>query len=561
MGWYDLVLSATCLGATVVFSAGMARAAGNCSVAPLVLPVKNVTFPDGIAENRGIEIILGNQVQGLRMSTTINNTRVRNALDCVSDDVETKLACEGSSGSVYSTTDGTFDRVYDLDEWNVTVVDPQPSDGTTVLQGYDTANLTDAAVTIPQFPFEVWGNYNALNKSALALGPHSSFLERLIGHSLAPSKFFGLYYGSRSELYPQDGELVIGGFNAARRNIPDSGSRAEFSMWGAAAPVNCPLQVLLADVVLTNDSGNHSLFGDPDARVSACVDTVQNAFTFTPAMFARWHNLTGWVASDGSVYGPQSYPLAREPRMGTLTVRLANGYESVIPHHELVTNERNSSAQGRYVVSNSSRVMAAVQAGEGDLGDDIPLLGGVFLSQNYLEVDHEAGRFWLSPAVTAVNIQSRITSVCNSTDSGSSGNSTVQEAPRSRNNATLGLQIGLPLAFAVVMLAVLAFWLFKRHNRPPRTEYETANRGYGPSQPETGIFRHVSLLFDRRDGRRPSERSELQGEGRKLSEADGTEIRKRDAQFRVDPAVDVSPLTSPQLAATREKVHEVHEMA
>ena len=57
------------------------------------------------------------------MSTTLNNTRVRNILDCPSSSNDSGLiGCEGASGSVYSTTAGTFQEVYNLKDWNVTSV-------------------------------------------------------------------------------------------------------------------------------------------------------------------------------------------------------------------------------------------------------------------------------------------------------------------------------------------------------------------------------------------------------------------------------------------------------
>ena len=74
--------------------------------------------------NRGIRVILGDdhQTQGLRISTILNNTRVKNVLDCPSTStsgISGLIACEGSSGSVYSTTAGSFKVVHNLEDWNV----------------------------------------------------------------------------------------------------------------------------------------------------------------------------------------------------------------------------------------------------------------------------------------------------------------------------------------------------------------------------------------------------------------------------------------------------------
>ena len=63
-------------------------------------------------------MLLGNkQIQGLRISSILNNTRVRNKLDC--PDERNIIACEGQAGSVYSTTEGSFEIVHSQRDWDV----------------------------------------------------------------------------------------------------------------------------------------------------------------------------------------------------------------------------------------------------------------------------------------------------------------------------------------------------------------------------------------------------------------------------------------------------------
>lgn len=133
------VLSASILLATLFPSAGRAT---DCSIRPLILPIRvkclrvfgsrdtrangrvpqNVTFPDGVGANRGIALVLSGQVQGMRMSTIVNNTRLRNILDCTTGTNATVngiVGCEGASGSVYDTRKGSFRQVFNLKDWNV----------------------------------------------------------------------------------------------------------------------------------------------------------------------------------------------------------------------------------------------------------------------------------------------------------------------------------------------------------------------------------------------------------------------------------------------------------
>ncbi|KAH6885772.1 hypothetical protein B0T10DRAFT_550304 [Thelonectria olida] len=439
--------------------------ANNCSVEPLVLPLRNVTFPNGIGANRGIKLLLGDQTEGLRISTILNNTRVRNILDCPSDNVTDLIACQGASGSIYSTTDGSFKAVSDESDWDVEVIDPQPNDGsTTVVHGYDIANFSDVGAVIDDYPVEVWANQESVNLSALALGPASSTLERVVKHNLAPSCSWSLDYGSTSELHPRDGELIIGGVNEARFS---KSKKMEFDMWGAGTSVNCPLQVLVADVILTNEDGDHSLFPDADSKISACIDTIQNSFTLTESMFEKFQKIGKHVDSDGLDFGPSVFPLDSESLLGSLKIRLSNGYESVIPHYELVNHQRGTDSQGKYAVLNSSRIAATVSYGQSDLGNDVPILGGVFLSQNYLQVDYETKKFWLSPQVANGTGTDKITATCtkdNSSSTSDASDSNPDDSDSSSSN--LGVKIGVPVGVAAVAaLGILGFFLWWRRRR------------------------------------------------------------------------------------------------
>jgi hypothetical protein len=176
-------------------------------------------------------------------------------------------------------------------------------------------------------------------------------------------------------------------------------------------------------------------------------------------MYEQWAQLTNHIVFDGSNYTDQTYPADREPLIGTLTVKLDNGYTSVIPHYELLSYERGTDSQGKYTVLNASRVMSAVESGEGDLGVNVPLLGGVFLSQNYLRIDYGQGKFWLAKAITTSSTPSNIKTTCEPV---SSGPASTDDSSSSAGNADIGLKVGLPVAFVVAALVIFAWWLFKR---------------------------------------------------------------------------------------------------
>lgn len=344
-------------------------------------------------------------------------------------------------------------------------MDAQPNDGaTTVVHGYDIANFTDGAAVIPDYPLEVWANRESVNLSALALGPKSSTLERLVDNNLAPSSIFGLDYGSTSELYPRDGQLVIGGVNEARF---DDNKTGEFDMWGADAPANCPLQVLISDFILTNEDGDHSLLPDEYSKLSACIDTIQNSFTLTDSMFAKFQEIGQHIDSDGKDFWPTTFPADRAPLMGSLTIRLSNGYTSVIPHYELINHQRGTDDQGKFAVTNNTRIAASVASGQSDLGANVPILGGVFLSQNYLKVDYETKKFWLSPQVANGTRTDKIATVCTQTDDADSEKTpAATQTPEPSSGTGMGVKVGVPVGVAsVAAIGILAFLMWRRRRK------------------------------------------------------------------------------------------------
>ncbi len=458
-------------------------AAFNCNTPPLALPLKNNTLADGTAVNFGVHVQLGGQPQGFRITFTRSNSRIRNRKDCNLQGNDTNVSsCWGASGGVYNV-DETFQQASD-GTWNVTVLDPPPQ-GATMLQGYDVAVFA-GGVRIPGFPFEVWSKRDVLNKSSLGLGPNSSVLRGFAAADTVPSTAMGLFYGSRSQNHGVNGELIIGGYDSARLKGPFT----NFTIGANHLNFPCPLQVQLRDVRLNNVNGSHSLFADSGATVPACIDPLQNGFTFTKSMLDIFTSLTKFPdgSASSSSYGSNNiiYPSANEPLIGNLTLTLSNGYQTVIPHHELISQERGSDAEGKYGVVNSSMISPAINNGSVDFGDQVPVLGGVFLSINYLLVDYEQSRFSLAPAVTGpMDPQSRkIITVC-------SKHTTPASPGKQRTN--IGAIAGGVVA-GVGLLALCTAILFWRRRR--RTIPRHQSRRTSPEQKTSEIYRNESTNLE-----------------------------------------------------------------
>ncbi|KAF2466662.1 uncharacterized protein BDR25DRAFT_345503 [Lindgomyces ingoldianus] len=439
---------------SVVLIALISLVGAHCATAPLALSIENVTLSDGVAKNRGIHVDLGGQPEGFRISFAINNTRVRNAQDCqVLGNATLRSKCLGSSGGVYDVQLHTFNT---SGSFNVSHIDTPPKNAV-ILQGADEAVMGN--ITIPRFPFEVWHDPDSLNKSGIAFGPDSSVLAKLVDYGFAPSKFFGLFFGSRSQNQPQDGQVIVGGYNVARIRGPFT----NFSMTPLGLDTPCPLQVQIKDVVLNNSQGSYSLMPDIRSTVAACIDPLQNQFTFTQAMYALWKNYTRH--NDSADYTDQTYPPESEAPVliDNLTVTLSNGYTVVVPKYELLSLERGANDVGEYAIV-SQKVMAAVGKGPTDFGRDIPILGGTFLSQNYLFVDYESRTFGLAPAnVDRVNImKGDIRTVCKEL---------LVEAPQSHRN--VGVIVGPAIGgVAATLLILTGIWCWRRR-RPAREGTES----------------------------------------------------------------------------------------
>lgn len=362
----------------------------------------------------------------------------------------------GRSGGVfYIERSATWQAAPD-GAWNGSTTDPTVQ-YKNVLFGWDTAVLS-GDVEIPGFPLVVWSASNSLNRTALGLGSNSSALHAFVEAELFPKlpQQIGIYMGSRSELYGEDGEIILGGYDKSRVN----GSFTWFPIAQRSPDLECPLQIMVDDVILKNINGSQSLMPDSSSQIPMCQDPIQNAFTFPTALYNRWEELTqhpDTQPSDGSPpYTDQTYPWEKEVLIGELTLHISNSrgdtFESTIPHHEMVSHERGSDSQGKYSVINATRAMSAVGSPTtGILGQ--ALFGGVFLSHNYLFIDYERGEFGLAPA----NLGPRDPNLRH-VESRCSANDAVQSSQRTIT------ALAVVAAFALTTAIGFAFFLWRRRN-------------------------------------------------------------------------------------------------
>lgn len=414
--------------------------ANDCSVQPLSLPIANTTLGDGVVLNRGVSMRVGKAILGLRISTLFNTTRVRSSRDCSAENLTATSECIGTAGSIFDVSKSPTWTTAGPGEWNVSSID-EHNPGARILRGWDTAKFLSTR-DLPGFPLEIWSNPTSVNRSGLAFGPDSSVLDFLETAKLIPSQVFGIFFGSRSQLRGVDGSITIGGYDRARV----SGEWTNFSMETQYLLTPCPLQVLIKDIRLDNVEGSFSLLENYHSAVPACVDPWQNVFTLSKSMYRRFVNLTDAPPTTNKTQ--IVWPASAEPLLGNLTVTLSNGYTTVVPHHELVSQERGTNAQGAYDVVNASAISVSISVDNDPNTELTPILGGVYLSANYLLVDYANRKFSLAPAVVGPPIDGAqdIVTICS--------NPPVPPTPSNGSNKTVTI-VGSVLG-VVVLLGVVA---------------------------------------------------------------------------------------------------------
>ncbi|KAL8827166.1 MAG: hypothetical protein Q9170_007124 [Blastenia crenularia] len=99
---------------------------------------------------------------------------------------------------------------------------------------------------------------------------------------------------------------------------------------------------------------------------------------------------------------------------GSLEIKLDNGYSTIIPNDHLFTPKRGSDDDGHYVVTNSSILETGIAYNvKDDDADTWLLLGGLFLTFNYLVVDYDKNQFQMAPIVKGAQASgAKIITVC-----------------------------------------------------------------------------------------------------------------------------------------------------
>jgi hypothetical protein len=130
-----------------------------CDIPPLTLTWSNITVTqDGLGVARGIELGIGtpHQIFAFRPSTTLNNTRINNVINCGSAGND---SCIGSLGGAFDAPKSTSYAVSIKSQWNGSQIDDEGSTGAYVYFNDDVVFQENG--NVDGFPLvmdsEVWG--------------------------------------------------------------------------------------------------------------------------------------------------------------------------------------------------------------------------------------------------------------------------------------------------------------------------------------------------------------------------------------------------------------------
>jgi hypothetical protein len=258
--------------------AALIGAGSDCSVSsstPIVLTLSNVTIASQDTSTYGIRADVGRPKQNLCLtpSTVVDSTLLisTNICDEAGDHNMTRAQCRSYHG-------GTFDLLGAGESFhNVTLTSanlPLDPGWTKFNPRYTVVGNTNldlvANSAVPNMTVVVVTEGVNFTAGHIGLGRESVLLHQLKDSDMIPSLAFGLNAGSQSLDHPRDGNLVLGGYDAA--SITSHFHEYPMNYSDTLAGRHCPLQVHIQGLQLILEGrAPIQLIGDGDGH-AACIE-------------------------------------------------------------------------------------------------------------------------------------------------------------------------------------------------------------------------------------------------------------------------------------------------
>jgi hypothetical protein len=310
----------------------------------------------------------------------------------------------------------------------------------------------------------------------------SSFLNYLVDSGQASSTTYGLWAGSESEETPQDGLLVVGGYDESRLKS----AATTFPMFS-----DCPTCAILTAITYDVGTTSTTLFAAATDTLIVHIDPFSKDIRLPAEMLqtlAAAEKTAVWNATS------RHFELPTTPApAGTITITLSDmgtplgdaskpsvaKYKSVIPASELYNRPRAYNAAGLLEVNNATVFNMAVTNQTNHAGAiSIGTLGLPFFTQNYLVVDPNARTFQLAPAVVApaaaAGADAKIKQVCR-----------VLPGIKPKSQVALIAGAAVGSIIGTLLLVALFLWLRKR-----RQNKGSSRHSRGESDAPTATSQH-----------------------------------------------------------------------
>lgn len=462
--------------------------------------------PDAIL-SRGISFTVGTPPQPFSLipSTISDNLFVNNVAECVA---ATNSSCIGQFGGIYDSATSTSFAQVDYAVWQGSreSIDLASASSYVFFDDAVAFGLTPTTNKFAPFPIYTNGSTDASadpfarnepnSRATLPLGINSTFLNHLVDSGQASSRTYGLWVGSESELAPQDGLLVVGGYDESRLKSPAT----TFPMFS-----DCPTCAVLT--AITYDAGGESttLFSAATDTLVVNLDPYSSDLQLPPEMlqiFAGVEKTAVWNETSQRFELP-----ATTAPTGTITVTISDmgaplkdaskpsvaTYKSVIPATELFHRPRAYNAAGVLEVDNATVYNMAIT--NQTTTAKFATLGLPFFTQNYLIVDPDALNFQLAPAVVAPadpkGADAKVKQVC-------------RVLPTTKPKSQVAALAGAVVGAVIGTLLLVALFLYL-HKRKQKTK---ARHSRGESEAATMIS--ANHLVDRMPTQTSSENKSLE---------------------------------------------------
>ncbi|KAL5449777.1 hypothetical protein PMIN05_001190 [Paraphaeosphaeria minitans] len=409
-----------------------------------------------------------------------NETYIYGTDGYCTDDYSSK-ACVTFRGGAYdaskSSTDKSIGTRKDSDSFKADWTEDTLSFGSNT-------SLSSFGFGVPQQDL----NQAFTSQSQLGLGRNSSFLQALASAGDIGTKAYAMFWGlvgGPAEKQSQ-GSLVLGGVDKSL--IADQNENFTASLfWGSKCGTG--MLVTISDILLNWPNGTDmSIFmGSQSMAIQACISPSFAGLMSLPlSYYNSFWSLAGGTPPDNKSearsFGINYFTMLLTQMMcsyyGSLTIQLQSSISVKIPNTELVVPNTYIASDGT-VQANTSTRNVVINSLQTDNGNDLPVLGRLFMSSAYVTVNQEAGRFSVWQANTgsktsniiAVDKQNNMVSEFCANTTGGSSTATPSPAPPARpppqfegsklaGGTVAGIVVGVVGGTAI--LAAIGFFLYRR---------------------------------------------------------------------------------------------------